>query len=132
MSSNLRHARIWSGIGWAGVIAATTLSLMPHTVLQANSLNDKFEHAVGYALLTIWFCGIYPWSRYRVIAPGFLLLGITIEALQGAMRWGRQGDIHDIYANAAGIALGVLLARFTPVGDWARWVETLLARRQTE
>lgn len=132
MSSDLRHARIWSGIGWVGVIAATTLSLMPHTVLHGNSLNDKLEHAAGYALLTIWFCGIYPRSRYWVVAAGFLLMGITIEALQGGMRWGRQGDVYDVYANAAGIALGVLLARVTPAGHWARRVETLLMRRQTE
>lgn len=132
MSSDLRHARIWSGFGWVAVIAATTLSLMPHSALRADPLNDKLEHALGYALLTIWFCGIYPRSRYRVIAAGFLLMGLTIEALQGAMHWGRRGDVHDIYANAAGVALGVLLARATPLGDWARRAETLLTRRQTE
>lgn len=128
MLSGLRYARIWSGFGWLAVIAAITLSLMPNTVLQGASLDDKFEHAVGYALLTIWFCGIYPRSRYWVIATGFLFLGIAIEVLQGGMHWGRQGDVYDVFAGAIGIALGVLLAWVTPFGDWARRVETLLMR----
>ncbi|MGH7578381.1 MAG: hypothetical protein ACREM1_25110 [Longimicrobiales bacterium] len=127
MRSDLRHARIWYGVGWAAVIAATALSLMPNSVLQPGSLNDKLEHTAGYALLTIWFCGVYPRSRYPAIAIAFLLMGIAIEVLQGAMPWGRQAELYDVYAGAAGIALGVCLSWATPLGQWARRVEALLA-----
>lgn len=130
MLSDLRHPHIWSGVGWVAVIAALTLSLMPDPLLQADSLNDKFVHALGYAMLTTWFCGIYPRSRYWVIAAGFLVMGVATEVLQGALHWGRQADLHDLYADGAGIALGVLLACATPLGRWAQRVETLLVRGQ--
>lgn len=132
MLNGLRYARIWAGVGWLAVIGAVALSLTPRSILHGGSLNDKFEHAAGYAVLAVWFCGIYPRSRYWVIAAGFLCMGITIEALQSAMHWGRQGDVHDIYANAAGIALAVVLAWTTPLGRWARHAETLLLGRQLD
>jgi glycopeptide antibiotics resistance protein len=123
----LRHPRTWLAIGWMLVIAATYVSLVPAKSLPPMGVSDKFEHAFGYAVLTLWFTGIYPRSRYLHIALGMFLLGVMIEYLQGAMHLGRSRDYHDIIANTGGIACGLLIARIA-LGGWAQWIESKVLR----
>lgn len=127
MTLALRHPRTWLVIGWTLVIAAVYVSLMPAKSLPPIGVSDKFEHAFGYAMLTLCFTGIYPRSRYLHIAVGMCLLGVAIEYLQGAMNLGRHRDYHDVIANSAGIALG-LLAAYIGVGGWAQWIESKVRR----
>jgi len=89
-------------------------------------MNDKSLHIVGYLALTLWFTGIYPRSRYVVIAVLLLLMGILVEFLQGAMHLGRFAEVRDVYADAAGIAAGVILALLL-LGGWAQRIEKLIA-----
>lgn len=119
----LRHPRTWLVIGWTLVILATYVSLIPAKSLPSVGVSDKFEHAFGYAVLTLWFTGIYPRSRYLYIAIGMFLLGVTIEFLQGAMHLGRMRDYHDVIANTGGIAIGLIAARLG-LGGWAQWIES--------
>jgi VanZ family protein len=118
----LRHPRTWLVIGWLLVAAAAVLSLMPAQSLPPVGVSDKFEHSLGYAMLTLWFAGMYPRSRYLHIAIGMFMLGVAIEYLQGAMNWGRYRDYHDVLANCIGIASGLLIAR-AGFGGWAQRVE---------
>lgn len=127
MLQDLRFARFWLVFGWISVIAALIVCILPARMVEVPGVNDKFEHALGYVLLTLWFCGIYPRRKYWAIALGYLLFGILIELLQGAMNWGRHADIHDVYADAAGIAIGLIIA-LTPVGRWPKWIEALIPR----
>lgn len=128
MLSELRFPRFWLIAGWIAVIAALIVCLLPAKYVEVPNLNDKIEHAAGFALLVLWFAGIYPRRRYWLIALGFLLFGIVIEFLQGDMNWGRHADIHDVYADTAGIVVGVLVA-LTPIGRWPRWFEALIPKR---
>jgi len=96
---------------------------MPAQALHAiSAINDKVEHSGGYALLTMWFTGIYPRARYGLIALGLLALGISLEWCQGAMHLGRTRDMFDVAANSAGIAAGLTLALLWS-GNWAQRVE---------
>jgi glycopeptide antibiotics resistance protein len=119
----LRHPRTWLVIGWTLVIVALYLNLMPAKSLPEMNVSDKFEHAFGYFALTTWFAGIYPRSRYLHIALSLFAMGLVVEFLQGAMHMGRVRDFHDVIANTAGIAAGVLGA-WIGLGKWAQWIES--------
>jgi VanZ family protein len=121
----LRHPRLWLVTGWILVILAIVASLIPaHELPKMGGISDKLEHVVGYFVLTLWFAGIYPKTRYPMIGFALLIMGIVIEALQGAMNVGREADLLDVYANALGVVGGLTLA-LAWLGGWAQRVESL-------
>lgn len=125
---SLRFARMWLVIGWVAVFVALYLNLMPARMLTVTVVNDKFEHTLGYVLLTTWFCGIYSRSRYWLIAAAFCVMGVLVEVLQGAMHVGRMADVRDVIADVFGIVIGLGLS-LTLLGEWPRWLETLIPNR---
>jgi VanZ family protein len=128
MPRDLRFKNIWLIGGWVAVIAALVVCLVPGKYVEVPNLNDKVEHATGFVLLVLWFCGIYSRRRYWVIALSFLVFGALIEVLQGAMNWGRHADILDWCADSAGVIAGILLS-LTPLQNWPRWIEAIFSRK---
>ena len=124
----LRFPRLWLVFGWVLVAAATFVCLVPNGVPGTADINDKFMHSVGYFGLTLWFTGIYPRSRYWLIAISLVAMGIAIEILQGAMHAGRNADPYDVVANSFGIAAGLALA-LTILGGWMQRIESWIAPR---
>ncbi len=120
----LNHPRLWFVAGLVLVLVIVSGSLAPGEYVGPDLfwMNDKLNHALGYAGLTFWFTGIYPRSRYPLVILGLLLLGALIEVLQGAMSFGRDRDLEDLFANGAGIVIGLALA-LTWSGGWAQRVE---------
>jgi hypothetical protein len=59
------------------------------------------------------------------LAALLLALGAAIEVAQGLMAIGRDADLHDFYADAGGVALGLGLC-LAGLRHWARWVERCL------
>ena len=127
MFNDLRFIRFWFVLGWVFVVAAMVLSLMPLQQVTMPSWNDKIEHAMGYFLLTLWFCGLYRRQRYWVVALWMLAMGVLVEILQGMMHLGRQAEIMDIYADILGIGIAIFLA-ITPLGRWPYWFEKLVPK----
>jgi VanZ family protein len=123
----LRYPRLWLVGGWALIAFAVLASLSPTQNLPDLGTSDKLEHLTAYALMTLWFSGIYPRSRYIVIGMGMFVLGALIEWAQGSMGLGRQADIHDMLANTTGILAG-LMAAWLGLGGWAQRVEKLVNR----
>lgn len=125
MLLSLRHPRLWLVFGWILIVGAIIANLVPaHELPTLGGISDKTEHIVGYAVLALWFAGIYPRTRYPMIGVGLLVMGIVIEGLQGAMHLGRQADLTDVYANTIGIVCGLLLG-LVWLGGWAMRVEAL-------
>lgn len=119
----LRHPRVWLVSGWTLVILAIIASLVPsHDLPTLGGISDKWEHVVGYGVLTLWFAGMYPKSHYPMIGFALLVMGIVIEGLQGAMHVGREADLRDVYANTLGVVCGLTLA-LAWLGGWAQRVE---------
>lgn len=118
----VRHPRSWQMIGWTLIIIAVIACLLPGQSLPNTGVNDKFEHSMLYAFLTVWFAGLYPRARYAVIAAGLFLMGVGIEFAQGAMHLGREADVRDVIANTFGIAVGIVLA-LAGLGGWAEWID---------
>jgi VanZ family protein len=119
----LRHPRLWLAIGWLLVVLAFVGSIVPVRELPGALPSDKLQHIAAYALLALWFAGIYPRSRYVVIGIGLFLMGIVVEWAQGAMQLGRQSDLRDVIANSIGIVAGLTLA-LVWLGGWAQRVES--------
>lgn len=76
-------------------------------------VSDKILHAVGYFMLTISWLLAYgvkslPFKSTMLIASAVFIYGIIIEILQGAITDYRQADLYDVYANFAGIVVGIV------------------------
>jgi VanZ family protein len=123
----LRFPRLWLGLGWAAVVFAILICLLPVSQLPTVDASDKAEHFTAYLLLSLWFAGIYPRARYWIIAIGLCVLGVTIEFAQGAMHLGRHADAKDVLANSTGIVAGLTLC-WLGLGGWAQWVEALVTK----
>lgn len=120
----LRFPWIWWTLGWLLVIGVSISSLLPSDLLPDISTRDKLVHASVYCLLMLWFSGLYRRQRHWIIALLLFGLGFALDAAQQASP-SRQFDLADVAANAGGIILGLLLARFVFEG-WCRRVEQLL------
>lgn len=118
----VRHPRSWLVIGWVLILLSFYFSLMPAASLPDVGVSDKMEHAAAYALLALWFAGLYPRSRYIVIGGALFAMGVIIEIAQGAMHVGRQADVKDVIANTIGIVAGLLLAALW-LGGWAERID---------
>jgi VanZ family protein len=95
----------------AGIVVVSVLSLTPGDVLPAIDVWDKLQHVLAYLALAVTggvaFSGGHRLSR---LAIGLLILGGTLEALQGLVP-GRVVSFGDAVANAIGVALGLAIAR---------------------
>jgi hypothetical protein len=127
VQSKLRYVWLWWLLGFAIVAIVITTSLMPPKNLPKVNLSDKFEHALAYAVLAFWFASIVLRRSFIWVGIGLLALGGAIEITQSMMPYGREGDWYDLYADAAGIALGLLLAS-TRLGLWLHGIESIFQR----
>ena len=101
---------VWRGLGWLWVAAVFYLSLTPHPPEPVSfSGADKFEHALAYAVLMLWFCQIYGEPRVRLFLA-FVAMGVGIEMLQGLSGY-RYFEYADMLANASGALIGWGLAQ---------------------
>ena len=116
MTERLRHpinwARLWRAGGWLGVALTLAFSLGPPTVGEDESQLDKLAHLAGYAVLMFWWAQLVTRRRWR-LALAVMAFGGVIELLQG-LTPERQPDPLDALANAAGVLLGWLVARWLP------------------
>jgi hypothetical protein len=99
---------------WLCFFALNALALCPASYLPPLDVFnwwDKALHAIGFGTLSFLAALAYPLvSRYR-LAVLLCLQGVAIEVLQ---YWGgfRFGDWEDPVANAVGVVLGLLFAKF--------------------
>jgi len=100
----------WIVFGWLLILAVTYLSLTPKLPESSLALGDKIGHLAAYAVLMGWWRQIEV-NGYR-LALIFILMGLTLEILQ-SLGGARQGDILDMAANALGVGIGWIAARFT-------------------
>ncbi len=119
---------LWILGGVAQIAITLYAGLTPAANLPATGLGDDTLHAAGFLALTLWFSGIAAPRLYLPLGIALLLFGVALEGLQRATALGRVADFGDVGANAAGIAIGLVLAR-AGLGSWMRWVESLLRRR---
>jgi len=121
---HLEFPRLWWLIGWALVAFILYSTLAPSYDVPNLHLWDKLEHAGAFFGVTLWFGGLIRRRRYALLALWMLLLGIAIELAQGYMGWGRDMDIHDVYADATGVAVAFALLG-AGLSEWAVYAERI-------
>jgi hypothetical protein len=125
--TGLRYRRLWLLLGLVMAAAVAAMALVPTRDLPDVDLSDKFQHALAFLALAFWFGSILMRRNYLWLALALLAFGAAIELVQGSMNWGRRGDWHDLRADAVGVVAGLLLA-LTPLGRWARFIETRIGK----
>ena len=125
----LRYTRYWLIAGVLVLLAVFVAALIPASgpSIRVYLGFDKWLHLAVFAFLAMWFSGQCTRRGYWRIAVGLLLFGLIIEACQRMVSY-RSGDLHDLVADAVGIALGLVIAAVW-VGGWSMWVENWLQRR---
>ena len=122
--------RVWWVLGVVLVLTAVVVCLLPgHDLPGVFEMNDKISHLVGHGGLAVYFAGLVPRRRWWKIFVFLLLLGAGIEFAQFHMHMGREGDVRDVVANAAGAALGLLLA-WLGLARWPQAAAWLLGQRR--
>jgi VanZ family protein len=83
---------------------------------------DKLTHFLVYAWIMLWFGFIYsPGKKYFLLGLSLILLGVTLELLQGAGGY-RSMEVSDASLNALGVFAGGFLAR-TRLSSALLWAE---------
>jgi VanZ family protein len=122
--------RVWWVLGVVLVLTAVVVCLLPgHDLPGVFEMNDKISHVAGHCGLAVYFAGLVPRQRWWKIFLFLLLLGAGIEFAQFQMHVGREGDVRDVVANAAGAALGLLLA-WLGLARWPQAAAWLLGQRR--
>lgn len=121
--------RFWWILGFVLVAIALFVCLVPRVEMpRAFSVNDLVSHFLGHGMLAAYFAGLVPRARWWKVFVFLLLFGISVELAQYYMRMGREGEVRDVFANATGAALGLLVARLG-LARWPEWAAWLLGRR---
>jgi VanZ family protein len=108
--SRNRLRQLWAWAGWGLIGSVVGLSLLPLSEPAINFDNvDKLEHGLAYATLMVWFAQLYPRKGWRLIALGFVSLGVVVEVLQSQTGY-RTFSYGDMVANAIGVCGGWGLA----------------------
>ncbi len=121
----LRFPALWLGIGWLLVGAVVFISLAPLDADTDLGVSDHTGHVIAYLVLMTWFGGAYRRRRHLRVAGLLILLGLTMETLQGLMGF-RAVEAKDIVANLLGVALGFAVLRWLAAG-WCARLEARLA-----
>ena len=101
--------------GWSIVIAIVWLSISPTPPEIHVPNGDKFEHALAYGVLMLWFCQLNPgWKRRAGYGLLWVGLGIALEFVQRWLGY-RTFDVLDMAADGVGVLLGWSIAAALPL-----------------
>ncbi|MCW8930182.1 MAG: VanZ family protein [Gammaproteobacteria bacterium] len=109
----MHYRKLWLilGILYIGFILAGSLLREPDISIMSFEYKDKVIHFTAYFILVAWFVQLYKKTSSRIIIlVGAILLGVTIEYLQGMTAY-RSFDYFDGIANSIGAICAFLLAR---------------------
>lgn len=97
----------------AALLACAAASL-PHPPAWLNSIDDKAQHALVFAVLACLARAAYRQASSLVLATGLATLGGFIEVIQLVPALHRQSSLLDLLADLAGIILGLAVAGLIP------------------
>lgn len=133
---SLRYARRWQTASVLLLLLVLAATLMPAVWLWSDRRQvvawffefDKWLHGITFVFLAIWFSGQYERRSYWRIGIGLIFFGLLIEASQRMVTY-RSSELLDIVADAAGIAVGLVIAA-AGAGGWSLRIEGWYAQRK--
>lgn len=131
----LRHAGRWRAASIFLLLGVLGGALMPAVWFWEDRNGfltwfvhvDKWLHGATFVILAVWFGGQYRTASYWRIGIGLLLFGVLIEVCQRMVTY-RSAEWFDLFADAAGILLGLIIG-LAGLGGWSLKVEAWLGRR---
>jgi VanZ family protein len=124
---DFRRPRLWLGLWGLAIAAVIVASLVPPPPMAVPRGFDKLEHLAGYGLLAAGAVLLFARRPTQLWAGlGLVLLGVALEFAQATLTRTRLADPADALANAAGVALGLLLT-FTPLARGLLWLDRRLS-----
>jgi VanZ family protein len=133
----LRHLRYWQIASVLILLLVLAATLMPAFWFWGDKSSglawfkgvDKWLHGITFAVLSLWFAGLYHRQSYWRIAIGLLLFGLAIEVCQRMVGY-RTAEWLDVGADMAGILLGLAIA-VAGLGGWSLRFERYIAEFRT-
>jgi hypothetical protein len=132
----LRYRRVWhlAGALVLGLVLIGTLlpamGFWPDISFRSIIALDKWQHALTFLFLSVWFSGQYARQAYWRIGLGLVVFGGVIEIVQRSLSY-RSADMADMLANIVGIGIGLAVA-LAGLGGWSLRVEGWLCARRAE
>lgn len=127
----LRYPALWLAVTCLVTVGAIMLLLLPLPALSIDGPDySAIKHIIGFGGLVGWYCGIFERRHWILIVLCIVALAFSSEWLQRAMNIGRVADISDLFANVAGISLGIFLSMIG-FERWALLIDGWLIRRAT-
>lgn len=106
--------RLWLTAGAICAAAIVWLSLTPAPPEPGIEFGDKLGHLAAYAaLMFYWARGGASFRARLALATASVVMGVGLEFAQGHLGY-RSREVADMIANAAGVALGWMLAQVRP------------------
>lgn len=106
----LPSARLLRAVFVLLLAAIIYLSIAPGEATPTAGLFwDKAQHALAYAVLGL--AGLAAFGGRWPVLAAILAVSAGLEVAQAVMPYGRQGDLRDLAANAAGLGLALLVWR---------------------
>jgi VanZ family protein len=104
-----RDRRVTRTLFWAAALFAFVMAVLPHPPQLPQEPNDKVQHVIAFATLTL----LGSWA-YRTTSPLKLLLGLSlfgaaIEVVQDLPILHRDSELLDWLADTAAVAAVLLL-----------------------
>ena len=131
----LRHGPLWRSLSALILTLVLVAAVLPtfwfdnrFEALSWFENTDKWLHGTTFAVLSIWFAGLFAKSAYWRIVVGLTAFGFIIEGCQLLISY-RMADWFDIAANTAGIIVGLAVAA-AGLGSWGLLVEDWYSRRR--
>ena len=95
------------------IVVYMSVTSKPLQVDLGFAFQDKVFHMLAYFSLMGWFAQIYHIPKQRLFfAALFIALGVLMEYVQ-SMSPARFYEFEDMVANALGVVLAVILAKYT-------------------
>ncbi|MFV8569774.1 VanZ family protein [Marinobacter sp. SBS5] len=107
LHSLLRMTRLWQVVLFLSLAAILYLATTSQSYPITSSANDKINHLIAFAELTIVTRLAWPRLSFYWYAPALLGFGFTLEAIQATLPY-RDFSLADVLADALGIAIGML------------------------
>ncbi|MBR9871417.1 MAG: VanZ family protein [Gammaproteobacteria bacterium] len=105
--SLLHMTRLWQAVLFLSLAAILYLATTSQSYPIPSSTNDKINHLIAFAELTVVTRLAWPRLGFYWFAPALLGFGFALEAIQATLPY-RDFSLADVAADALGIAVGML------------------------